>query len=151
VRDLSLTAIAVFAATALSPVASGLAANRAEPKVTPPPGPPPHGLVIKNLIKGRGPAARSGEELSVNYVGVLFRGGKEFDSSWKRGEPFTFPLGSREVIKGWERGLRGMKVGGRRELVIPPGLAYGRAGQPPVIPPRATLVFVIDLLRVSAT
>jgi FKBP-type peptidyl-prolyl cis-trans isomerase len=106
--------------------------------------------VVEDLIKGRGPVARRGEELTVNYVGVLFRGGKEFDSSWKRGEPFTFSLGSHEVIKGWERGLRGMRVGGRRELVIPPRLAYGAAGQPPVIPPHSTLVFVIDLLGVSA-
>jgi len=84
--------------------------------------------------------------VTVNYVGVLYKGGKEFDASWKRKEPFTFALGQKQVIAGWEQGVVGMKVGGRRELIIPATLGYGSKGSPPAIPSEATLVFVIDLL-----
>jgi peptidylprolyl isomerase len=117
-----------------------------EPKVTPPPGPAPTKLVIKDLITGTGPEAKAGQSVTVNYVGVLFKGGKEFDASWKRSEPFTFTLGRGQVIPGWDQGVPGMKVGGRRELIIPAALAYGAKGSPPTIPPNAPLVFVIDLL-----
>jgi FKBP-type peptidyl-prolyl cis-trans isomerase len=104
--------------------------------------------VVKELIKGTGPAAKTGDRVTVNYVGVLYDGGKEFDSSWKRNEPFSFTLGQGEVIPGWERGVIGMHVGGRRELTIPAALAYGAQGRPPAIPANAPLVFVVDLLGV---
>jgi peptidylprolyl isomerase len=108
----------------------------------------PTTLVTKEIIKGTGPEAKPGESVTVNYVGVLFHGGKEFDASWKRSEPFTFALGKSQVIKGWDQGVAGMKVGGRRELIIPAELGYGKTGSPPLIPPNAPLVFVVDLLGV---
>ena len=117
-----------------------------KPTVIPPSGAAPTKLVSKDLIVGTGPEAKAGQSVTVNYVGVLFHGGKEFDSSWKRNEPFTFTLGQGAVIKGWDQGVPGMKVGGRRELVIPASLAYGAKGSPPAIPANAPLVFVIDLL-----
>jgi peptidylprolyl isomerase len=132
------------ASTATTPAATAPA--RPKPTVKPPSGPPPKQLVIKDLIPGKGPAAKSGQSLTVNYVGVLYRGGKQFDASFDHGQPFTFTLGQGSVIPGWDRGLAGMRVGGRRELVIPPNLAYGAQGQPPTIGPNQTLVFVIDLL-----
>ena len=119
-----------------------------EPKVTPPGGAAPTKLVVKDLIKGTGPEAKAGQSVTVNYVGVLFNGGKEFDASWKRSEPFTFTLGQGQVIPGWDKGVAGMRVGGRRELIIPAELAYGKRGSPPTIPPNAPLVFVVDLLGV---
>jgi peptidylprolyl isomerase len=117
-----------------------------EPKVTPPTGPAPAKLEKKDLVLGTGKEAKAGETVTVNYVGVLYKGGKEFDASWKRKEPFQFKLGQGAVIKGWDQGVPGMKVGGRRELVIPSELAYGKTGSPPSIPPNAPLVFVVDLL-----
>jgi peptidylprolyl isomerase len=130
-------------ATAKTPTSGPLAT---EPKVTPPTGPAPSKLEVKDLIKGTGAEAKAGETVSVNYVGVLYKGGKEFDASWKRKEPFSFALGKGQVIPGWDQGVAGMKVGGRRELVIPSALAYGTKGSPPTIPANAPLVFVIDLL-----
>ncbi len=88
--------------------------------------------------------------MTVQYVGVLYKDGKEFDSSWSRNEPFPLTLGAGEVIPGWDQGVEGMKEGGRRELVIPPELGYGEAGFPPAIPPNETLVFVVDLVEVQA-
>jgi peptidylprolyl isomerase len=117
-----------------------------EPKVTPPSGPAPKKLESKDLIVGTGAEAKAGDTVSVNYVGVLFKGGKEFDASWKRKEPFSFTLGKGQVIPGWDQGVAGMKIGGRRELVIPSALAYGANGSGSTIPPNAPLVFVIDLL-----
>jgi|SRR5581483_3875849 len=120
-----------------------------KPTVTPPSGAAPKNLVTKDLIKGTGKTATQGSTITVNYVGVLFKGGKEFDSSWKRNQEFTTALSSGNVIDGWVKGIAGMKVGGRRELIIPPNLGYGKTGSPPTIPPNATLVFVVDLLGVS--
>jgi peptidylprolyl isomerase len=120
-----------------------------QPTVTPPSGAAPSKLVVKDLIKGTGATATSGKTLTVNYVGVLYKGGKEFDASWKRNQPFQFQLGQGAVIKGWDEGVAGMKVGGRRELIIPASLGYGAQGSPPTIPANAPLVFVIDLLAVS--
>jgi peptidylprolyl isomerase len=117
-----------------------------EPKVTPPSGPAPTKLVVKDIIKGTGPEAKAGGSVTVNYVGVLYHGATEFDASWKRGEPATFSLEPGRLIAGWTQGIPGMKVGGRRELIIPAPLAYGAKGSPPKIPPNAPLVFVIDLL-----
>ena len=125
------------------------AALSTKPGVKPPSGPAPKVLVTKNLITGTGTAATPGSTVTVNYVGVLYNNGKEFDSSWKRNQPFTTPLSSGSVIEGWVRGIPGMKVGGRRELIIPARLAYGKTGSPPTIPPNAPLVFVVDLLSVS--
>lgn len=116
-----------------------------KPVVSVPTGPAPTKLEIKDLIKGTGPEVKSpSSSVTVNYVGVLYKGGKEFDSSWKRGETATFALTG--VIPGWTKGIPGMKVGGRRELIIPAAEAYGAKGSPPTIPPNSPLVFVIDLL-----
>jgi peptidylprolyl isomerase len=117
-----------------------------EPSVTPPSGPAPSKLVVKEIIPGTGSEAKSGEMVTVNYVGVLYNGGKVFDASWKRKEPFQFTLGQGQVIPGWDQGVAGMKVGGRRELIIPSALGYGKTGSPPAIPANAPLVFVVDLL-----
>jgi peptidylprolyl isomerase len=117
-----------------------------EPKITPPPGPAPKTLVKKDLVVGTGPEAKTGDVVHVNYVGALYSNGKVFDASWKRKETFEFTLGKAQVIVGWEQGVPGMKVGGRRELIVPSALAYGAAGSPPTIPPNAPLIFVIDLL-----
>jgi peptidylprolyl isomerase len=119
-----------------------------EPKVTPPSGPAPSKLETKELIRGTGAEAKDGDTVTVNYVGVLYKGGKEFNASWETKEPFTFSLGKGQVIPGWDQGIPGMKVGGRRELIIPAALAYGAKGSPPRIPPNAPLVFVVDLLSV---
>ena len=119
-----------------------------EPKVTPPSGPAPAKLETKELIAGTGAEAKAGDTVTVNYVGVLYKGGKEFNASWETKEPFTFVLGKGQVIKGWDQGIPGMKVGGRRELIIPAALAYGATGSPPKIPANAPLVFVVDLLSV---
>jgi len=129
--------------------ASGQAAGtkKTKPKVVPPKGPKPKQLVVKDLEEGTGPEAKSGDELTVQYVGVGYESGKQFDSSWER-EPFSFTLGEGNLIKGWEEGLEGMKVGGRRELITPPDYAYGSEGAG-AIAPNATLVFVVDLLEVK--
>jgi peptidylprolyl isomerase len=117
-----------------------------EPTVTVPSGAAPTALVVKDIIKGTGPEAKVGANVTVNYVGELFHGGKVFDASWKRNEPFVFTLGRGAVIKGWDQGIVGMKVGGRRELVIPASLAYKNKGAGASIPPNSPLVFVVDLL-----
>jgi peptidylprolyl isomerase len=117
-----------------------------EPHVTPPSGPPPTKLVTKEIVTGTGTAAKTGSAVAVNYVGALYKTGKVFDASWKRNEPFTFTLGKGQVIPGWEQGIVGMKVGGRRELIIPAALGYGAKGSPPSIPPNEALVFIVDLL-----
>jgi len=141
--DQTLAKSGSTAPTATTPTSGPLSK---EPKVIPPAGAAPTKLVIKNLITGTGAEAKSGQTLAVNYVGALYNGGKVFDASWKRKEPFTFTLGKGQVIQGWEQGVPGMKVGGRRELIVPAALAYGAKGSPPSIPPNAPLVFVIDLL-----
>jgi FKBP-type peptidyl-prolyl cis-trans isomerase len=105
-------------------------------------------LVSTDLTVGKGAEAKTGSTVSVHYVGTL-ADGKEFDSSRKRGKPFVFTLGQGGVIRGWDQGVVGMKVGGKRKLVIPPQLAYGPNGRPPVIPPAATLTFEIELIEVK--
>jgi len=120
-----------------------------KPTVTVPPGPAPTTLQKQDLILGTGAEAAAGKKVSVQYVGVHYTTGKQFDASWDRGEPFSFTLGAGDVIKGWDQGVPGMKVGGRRQLIIPPDLAYGPAGAPPDIGPNETLVFVVDLLSVA--
>ncbi len=149
-----LLAIAALVALAVAGCGSSsgettTAAEKTKPAVTVPKGAPPKKLVIREIEAGSGEEATSGSEVTVQYVGVDYKNGKEFDSSWSRSEPFTFTLGESQVIPGWEQGVEGMKVGGRRELIIPPELAYGEAGSPPAIGPNETLVFVIDLLEVG--
>lgn len=123
--------------------------EKTKPKVTVPQGAPPTKLEAKELEEGSGAEAKAGDKVTVQYVGVGYKTGEEFDSSWSRNEPFSFNLGAGEVIPGWDQGVEGMKVGGRRELLIPAGLAYGAAGSPPSIGPNETLIFVIDLLKVE--
>jgi peptidylprolyl isomerase len=119
------------------------------PTVKIPTDPAPTDLVVKDLKTGTGAAAKPGDQVSVQYIGVLYDNGSKFDSSYDHGQPFSFKLGGGQVIQGWDQGVAGMKAGGRRELIIPPGLAYGAQGQPPTIPPNATLVFVIDLVSIG--
>jgi len=120
-----------------------------KPRIRRPPGEPPAALQTRDLVTGKGAGAQAGDTISVQYVGVSFSNGKEFDASWERGEPFAFPLGAGQVIPGWDQGLVGMKAGGRRVLVIPPDQAYGPQGSPPAIGPNETLVFVVDLEQIG--
>jgi peptidylprolyl isomerase len=120
-----------------------------KPVIPKPTGSPPRTLVKEDIVRGTGPAAKPGDTLTVNYVGVAFSTGKEFDASWDRGQPFAVPLGAHKVIQGWERGLVGMRKGGRRLLTIPPELAYGTEGYPPAIAPNETLIFVVDAVSVK--
>jgi peptidylprolyl isomerase len=143
------TSSASTAATTDTAAAPTTAKPRPKPKVNVPKGKAPKKLVIKDLIPGTGQAAKAGDPITVNYIGVNYADGKPFDNSYDRGQPFPFQLGGGQVIPGWDKGLAGMKVGGRRELVIPPSLAYGPQGQPPVIKPNETLVFVVDLLSIG--
>jgi len=108
---------------------------------------PPSELQVEDLAVGDGPAAAEGDVLVVQYVGVRWSDGGEFDASWERGQPFEFELGAGQVITGWEQGLDGMQVGGRRMITIPPELAYGDRGAGDAIPPGETIVFVLDLLE----
>ena len=120
-----------------------------KPHVYVPPGEaPPAELVTEDLEVGEGAEALPGSQVEVHYVGVSWRTRKQFDASWDRGDTFSFGLGSGHVIKGWDEGVAGMKVGGRRRIVIPPAKAYGRQGAGGVIGPDETLVFVVDLLGV---
>ncbi len=120
-----------------------------KPVVVVPKGVSPKTFAYKDIVEGSGPVAKSGDKVSVQYVGVGFDTEKEFDSSWSRNEPFPFTLGAGAVIKGWDKGVEGMKVGGRRELLLPANLAYGPAGSPPSIGPNETLIFIIDLLEIE--
>jgi peptidylprolyl isomerase len=131
-------------ATETSP--ADLTDTSTKPAIPKPTGSPPRKLEIEDIVKGKGRPAKNGDSLTVHYVGVNFSTGSEFDASWDRGEPFTLDLPG-QVIEGWNRGLVGMREGGRRMLTIPPDLGYGATGQPPAIPPNETLVFVIDLVR----
>lgn len=130
------------------PTASTSTDLETKPEVSPPEGDPPSELVSADIVTGDGAEAKPGDQVSVQYVGVNYSDGEEFDTSWGR-EPFAFQLGAGMVIPGWDEGVPGMKVGGRRELTIPSDLAYGPMGQPPAIGPDETLVFIIDLLSVN--
>ncbi|ADH66558.1 MULTISPECIES: FKBP-type peptidyl-prolyl cis-trans isomerase [Nocardiopsis] len=112
-------------------------------------GPPPAELEVTDIQVGEGAQAGHGSTVQVHYVGVAFSSGEEFDASWNRGTPLSFRLGARQVIAGWDQGVLGMRVGGRRKLVIPPHLAYGERGAPGAIAPNETLIFVCDLVGVS--
>ncbi|MEV8451862.1 FKBP-type peptidyl-prolyl cis-trans isomerase [Streptomyces sp. NPDC052095] len=120
-----------------------------KPEIDFPEGEPPADLEIKDLWEGDGPVAQAGATVSVHYVGVAFSTGEEFDASWNRGRPLEFQLGAGQVIAGWDRGVQGMKVGGRRRLTIPAHLAYGdRGAGGGLIGPGETLIFVCDLVSV---
>jgi peptidylprolyl isomerase len=125
------------------------AAAREKPAVNSPETAVPKNVEVTEWESGTGAEAKAGDEVTVRYVGIGYRTDKEFDSSWSRGEPFTFTLGAGEVIPGWEQGVEGMKVGGRRELIVPAKFAYGKAGSPPKVAPNEPLIFVIDLLEVN--
>jgi peptidylprolyl isomerase len=119
-----------------------------KPKVPKGSGDPPTELAVQDLIVGKGKRAKAGDMVTVQYVGVLFSNGKQFDASWQGERPgsgFDFPLGAGQVIPGWDQGVVGMRKGGRRKLIIPPELAYGAQGFPPDIPANAALIFDIDL------
>ena len=122
--------------------------NSEKPVIEPPSGEPPTTLEITDLWEGDGPEAVPGNTVTVHYTGVAFSTGEQFDASWDRNAPFRFPLGQGRVISGWDQGVAGMKVGGRRKLVIPPELGYGDRGAGGLIKPGETLIFVVDLLAV---
>jgi peptidylprolyl isomerase len=125
-------------------------ADDEKPHVYVPPGEaPPAELVIEDLTEGDGVLAEPGNDVEVHYVGVAWSTRKQFDASWDRGETFVFGLGQGQVIKGWDQGVAGMKVGGRRKITIPPNMGYGAAGAGGVIKGGETLVFVVDLLGVG--
>jgi peptidylprolyl isomerase len=121
--------------------------NIDKPEIDFPDGPPPADLEIKDIWQGDGPEAKAGATVAVHYVGVSYSTGEEFDASWNRGAPLRFQLGAGQVIPGWDQGVQGMRVGGRRQLTIPPHLAYGAAGAGGGrIAPNETLIFVCDLV-----
>ena len=123
--------------------------SQSKPSVIVPEGHPPADLVVDDLVVGGGDEAAAGQRVNVHYVGVAWSDGKQFDASWDRNEPFSFRLGAGEVISGWDQGVAGMKVGGRRQLTIPPDLGYGTRGAGGVIKGGETLIFVVDLVDVS--
>ena len=122
--------------------------STSKPSVTIPQQPAPTELVIDDITVGTGATAINGKNVSVHYVGVAYSNGKQFDASWDRNEAFEFRLGAGQVISGWDNGVAGMKVGGRRQLTIPPDMGYGAHGAGGVIKGGETLVFVVDLLNV---
>ena len=122
--------------------------DRTRPEIDPIEGPPPADLQITDEIVGDGEEAVAGHTVSCHYVGVAFSTGEEFDASWNRGQPLDFRLGAGQVISGWDKRIQGMKVGGRRKLVIPANQAYGDRGAGGVIKPGETLIFVVDLVAV---
>jgi peptidylprolyl isomerase len=117
-----------------------------KPEIDFPEGPAPTQLEITDIWEGEGAEAKAGATVKVHYVGVAYSTGEEFDASWNRGEPLQFQLGVGRVIEGWDQGVQGMKVGGRRKLVIPPHLGYGDRGAGRAIAPGETLIFVCDLV-----
>lgn len=122
--------------------------NQTKPDVSVPEGDPPGQLLVDDLLVGDGEEVGEGQGVNVHYVGVAWSDGRQFDASWDRNEPFSFRLGAGDVISGWDQGVAGMKVGGRRQLTIPPDLAYGSRGAGGVIKGGETLIFVVDLLGV---
>jgi peptidylprolyl isomerase len=119
-----------------------------KPEIDFPGGEPPAELHITEIWEGDGEVAKPGDTVQVHYVGVAYSTGEEFDASWDRGEPLEFRLGAGKVISGWDQGVAGMRVGGRRQLIIPPGMAYGDRGAGNLIRPGETLIFVCDLVSV---
>ncbi|WP_327070028.1 FKBP-type peptidyl-prolyl cis-trans isomerase [Kitasatospora sp. NBC_01250] len=122
--------------------------QKTKPEIDFPGGEAPAELLIEDIEVGTGAEAKAGANVEVHYVGVTFETGEEFDASWNRNSTFRFPLGGGRVIKGWDQGVQGMKVGGRRKLTIPAHLGYGKQSPTPLIPPNSTLIFVVDLISV---
>ncbi len=133
----------------VEPSAGATSDLQTKPVIEVPEGEPPTTLEVSDIVVGDGDLACSGMPVEMQYVGVTYADGKQFDASWDRGEPFGFQLGGGQVIGGWDEGIVGMRQGGRRQLVIPPDLGYGEQGAGPDIPPGATLVFVVDLVGVT--
>jgi peptidylprolyl isomerase len=144
-QTLTYTSSSAAAPTIITPTRGPLST---EPKITVPKTPAPTTLVKTDLISGTGAVAQSGDTITVNYVGALYKNGTVFDASWKRNQTLPVVLGAGQVIKGWDQGLVGMRVGGRRELIVPPSLGYGAKANGP-IPANSTLIFVIDLLALT--
>jgi peptidylprolyl isomerase len=137
-------------AAAVDALAAGISKKtKTKPQIPAPQGDPPAELVKRDIVPGKGKVAKAGSQVRVQYVGVSWSTGQEFDASWDHGQAFTFQLGAGMVIPGWDQGVAGMREGGRRMLVIPPDLGYGAAGSPPAIGPNETLVFVVDLESVG--
>ena len=122
--------------------------DRTKPEINFPGEEPPSELVVEDIVEGEGREATAGSTVTAHYVGVAHSTGEEFDASWNRGAPLDFRLGVGQVIQGWDEGIEGMRVGGRRQLTIPPNLAYGDRGAGSVIGPGETLIFVVDLVDV---
>jgi peptidylprolyl isomerase len=138
------------ATTGQAPAVANAKDLKSKPQVAKPGGDPPTSLIKKDLVVGKGPALKKGQTATVQYLGLNWSDGSEFDSSWSRGaQPISFPIGVGQVIPGWDTGVPGMKVGGRRMLVIPPDQGYGPQGAPPDIAPNETLVFVVDLVGIG--
>ena len=135
--------------TETTPPEEALKDTTTKPVIPKPTGSPPRKLVKEDIVKGKGPGAKPGDTVTVNYVGMNFSNGVEFDSSWDSGAPFPVQLGAGSVIAGWDRGLVGIRKGGRRMLTIPPEMGYGAEGYPPDIPPNETLVFVVDAVSID--
>jgi peptidylprolyl isomerase len=130
-------------------IVAGISRNtKKKPAIVKPEGDPPTELVSKDIVKGKGPKAKAGDTLTMQYVGVSWSTGEQFDASWDRGQPFPFQLGAQMVIPGWDQGMVGMRKGGRRLLVLPPDLAYGPQGSGP-IGPNETLIFAVDLVKLG--
>jgi peptidylprolyl isomerase len=135
------------AAAGIEAIVQGIGKDtKAKPEVPPPQGDPPPELVIRDIVPGKGAKAKAGDELTMQYVGISWSNGQQFDASWDRGaEPFAFQLGAGMVIPGWDQGLVGLRKGGRRLLIIPPEMGYGPNGTPDgTIAPNETLIFVVD-------
>jgi peptidylprolyl isomerase len=130
-------------------IAAGITKNTGkEPKIVTPKGDPPSQLVIKDIVKGKGPKAKPGDTLMMMYTGYSWSNGEKFDASWDRGQPLPFQLGAGMVIPGWDKGMVGMQKGGRRLLIIPPDQGYGPQGTGP-IGPNETLIFAVDLKKLN--
>jgi peptidylprolyl isomerase len=130
-------------------IAAGITKNTSkEPKIVTPKGDPPSQLVIKDVVKGKGPKAKPGDTLTMMYAGYSWSNGQKFDASWDRGQAFPFQLGAGMVIPGWDKGMVGMRKGGRRLLIIPPDQGYGPQGSGP-IGPNETLIFAVDLKKLN--
>jgi peptidylprolyl isomerase len=137
------------AQTETAPSEDALKDTSTKPEIPKPTGIPPRKLVKQDIVRGKGPGAKPGDTVTVNYVGMNFSNGVEFDSSWDSGQAFPVQLGAGMVIEGWDKGLVGIRQGGRRMLTIPPEMGYGAEGYPPDIPPNETLVFVVDAVSIE--
>ena len=134
--------------TSPAAAADALEDTSVRPEIPRPTGSPPRRLEKDDIVRGKGRTAKAGDNVRIHYVGVTFSTGEEFDASWDTGKPYRLELGRGDVIAGWDKGILGMRKGGRRQLTIPPELAYGAAGHPPDIAPHETLVLVVDLLEI---